>query len=136
VREHNSLIVRFDDPANILISDHSGYSEGGFCVDKRTQSRGNPAISTVIHGLYDSVSLTRNRKWVSRVRRTNPPSILPRASKLIFRMARCVQMRWKAVSEIVRAFVRKDKPNHALAALTLILLAMVAIVVAPILLLR
>ncbi|MGQ0587937.1 MAG: hypothetical protein ACT4N8_00215 [Sphingosinicella sp.] len=44
-------------------------------------------------------------------------------------------MRWQAASEIVRAFVYKDKPNHALAALALILLTMAALVIVPFLLL-
>lgn len=44
--------------------------------------------------------------------------------------------RWRAVSEIVRAFVDKDKPNHALLALGLLLLAMIGVVIAPFLLLR
>lgn len=51
-------------------------------------------------------------------------------------MAGYVQMRWQATSEIVRAFVRKDKPNHALVALGLILLTIIIIVIAPFLLLR
>ncbi len=44
-------------------------------------------------------------------------------------------MRWQSVSEIVRAFVDKDKPNHALVALGLILLTMAILVIAPFLLL-
>ena len=44
--------------------------------------------------------------------------------------------RWQAVSEIVRAFVDKDKPNHALVALGLVLLTMAILVLAPILLVR
>ena len=45
-------------------------------------------------------------------------------------------MRWQAVSEIVRAFVDKDKPNHALIALSLILLAMLIALLTPFLILR
>lgn len=45
-------------------------------------------------------------------------------------------MRWQAASEIVRAFVAKDKPNHALVALGLILLTITILVIAPVLLLK
>ena len=45
-------------------------------------------------------------------------------------------VRWQSVSEIVRAFVEKDRPNHALIALGLILLTMVVLVLVPIAFLR
>lgn len=45
-------------------------------------------------------------------------------------------MRWQAASEIVRAFVRKDKPNHALVALGMILLTIAILVITPFVLLR
>lgn len=34
--------------------------------------------------------------------------------------------KWQSISEIVRAFVDKDRPNHALAALALVLIVPVA----------
>jgi len=42
----------------------------------------------------------------------------------------------QSISEIVRAFVDRDKPNHALVALGLILLATIILVLVPLLLLR
>jgi hypothetical protein len=45
-------------------------------------------------------------------------------------------VKWQSVSEIVRAFVEKDRPNHALIALGLILLTMVILVLAPFVILR
>jgi hypothetical protein len=48
----------------------------------------------------------------------------------------CPVKNWQAVSEIVRAFVDKDKPNHAIVALGLVLLTMAVLVLAPILLIR
>ena len=45
-------------------------------------------------------------------------------------------MKSQSISEIVRAFVDRDKPNHALVALGLILLATIILVLVPLLLLR
>jgi hypothetical protein len=53
---------------------------------------------------------------------------------LIFNGGVC-PVKWQSISEIVRAFVAKDKPNHALVALALVIAAPLMALIAALVLL-
>jgi hypothetical protein len=94
-------------------------------------------IAEVIHLPHFDIGHPTNRlTWISKpastVRRTYPPGSFAFENSI----GGVRPVKSQSISEIVRAFVDRGKPNHALVALGLILLATIILVLAPLLLLR